>query len=153
MPIEVTSLGLYELGPVPPLEEAVAVAKAAGLDLSGHRARPLKGERLAEMDLVLGFERIHLAAAVVDAGAPRERSFTLPELVELLDSVEAPDAGDPAARAREAIRAAHALRDGLPPPPFLPEIADPWGASSHVFEATGRRVLELSRRLVVGLFG
>jgi hypothetical protein len=94
-----------------------------------------------------------MAAAVVDASADRTRAFTLPELVELLPSVPAPSVDDPIARARELVRGAHALRDGLPPPALLPEVPDPWGATEAVYRATGTRVTELSRRLVTLLFG
>jgi protein-tyrosine-phosphatase len=152
VPIDVTSLGLHDLGPVPPLDEALETATRFGLDISQHRARPLKGERLGETDLVLGFERTHVAAAVVDADAPRERTFTLPELVELLGAVEPPAGEDPHARVRESVRRAAALRAELPPQPVLPEIPDPWGASPEVFEAVGAQVIELSRRLVSLLF-
>jgi protein-tyrosine-phosphatase len=151
--IEVTSLGLYDLGPVPPLNEALDAARRSNLDISAHRARPLKGQTLDQADLVLGFERIHLAAAVVDARAARERTFTLPELVQLLGEIEPPDELEPIARAKESIRRAHGLRDGLPPPASLPEITDPWGASTQVFVATGVRVVDLSRHLVTALFG
>lgn len=113
----------------------------------------MKGESLADADLVLGFERIHLAAAVVDASADRALTFTLPELVELLPAVPASSAEEPDVRARELVRGAHALRDGLPPPALLPEVPDPWGATADVYAATGARVAQLSQLLVSLLFG
>ena len=36
------------------------------------------------MNLVIGFERSHIEAAVVEGGAPRERTFLLTEIVQLL---------------------------------------------------------------------
>jgi len=153
IPLEISSLGLYELGPVPPLDEALAIAEDFGLDISTHRARPLKGETLSDADLILGFERIHVAAAVVNASADRAVTFTLPELVELLPAVPAPSTEEPVARARELLRGAHALRAGLPPPALLPEVPDPWGATADVYAATGARVAELSRLLIGLLFG
>ena len=150
--LDVTSLGLVDVGPVPALDQAVDAARRLDLDLSKHRARPIKGELLAEADLVLGFERTHVASAVVEAGAARERTFTLPELVELLEAIEAPSDPDPAGRFREAIRRADEARGELPPDVPLPEVADPWGATPETYELIGERVDELCRRLVSLLF-
>jgi protein-tyrosine-phosphatase len=152
IPLDVDSLGLYDLGPVPALKEAVDAARRLELDLSAHRARPLAGQMLAEADLVLGFERIHVAAAVVDAGALRERTFTLPELVELLEAIEVPPDADPAARFRESIRRGHALRVDLLPDATLPEVPDPWGTPAGSYAAIGAQVAQLCRRLVTLLF-
>jgi protein-tyrosine-phosphatase len=148
----VASLGLYDLGPVPALDQALEAARGFDLDISEHRARPLKGETLAEADLVLGFERIHLAAAVVEAGADRAKTFTLPELVELLEAVEPPAGSEPADRIREALRRADSLRADLPPDRRLPEVPDPWGGSPDAYRAIGTQVEELCRRLVSLLF-
>lgn len=153
VPLEVSSLGLHDLGPVPPLDEAVEIARDLGLDISNHRARPLKGQTLASADLVLGFERIHVAAAVVDASAPRDRTFTLPELVDLAESVAAPADPDPVRHARQLLAHAHAARDGGAPAPLLPEVPDPWGGTADVYAAVGARVTELSQRLITLLFG
>jgi protein-tyrosine phosphatase len=148
IPLDVTSLGLYDLGPVSALDQALETARRLNLDISEHRARPLKGEELAEADLVLGFERVHVAAAVVEAGADRERTFTLPELVDLLEAIEPPQDDDQAARVRESLRRAHALRGELPPDAVLPEVPDPWGGTADVFARIGTQVEELCRRLV-----
>jgi protein-tyrosine-phosphatase len=107
---------------------------------------------LAAADLVLGFERIHVAAAVVDAGAKRDRTFTLPELVELLEAIEPPTDEDPEARLLEALRRAHELRMELPAGATLPEVRDPWGGSAEVYATIGAQVEDLSRRLVSLLF-
>jgi protein-tyrosine-phosphatase len=138
---------------VAPLREALVAAERLRLDISGHRARPLQGERLAESDLVLGFERIHVATAVVDAEAKRDRAFTLPELVDLLSEAEIPEADDPVERARLAVRAAHEQRQARLPEDLLPEVADPWSQPNAVYTETAKRVAELCRRLVPRLFG
>jgi protein-tyrosine-phosphatase len=141
--VEVSSLGTLDLGPEPALPEAVTLAQELGLDLAGHRARRLRD--LHDHDLVLGFERKHLMAAVVDAGAAVERTFTLPELVELLDRRRV---GTP----RERIAAAHAAR----PPDFrnrpLPEIRDPLGLSAPEQRAVARAVEEQVSELAAALF-
>jgi protein-tyrosine-phosphatase len=143
--VEVSSLGTLDLGPVPALPEAVTLAEELGLDLASHRARQL-GD-LGDLDLVVGFERKHVMAAVVDAGAAIERTFTLPELVELLQGLSAPPAG-----ARERIAAAHAAR----PPDFrsrpLPEIRDPLGLPAPEQRAVARAVEEQVTELAAALF-
>jgi protein-tyrosine phosphatase len=153
VPLHVDSLGLYDLGPVPALGEALQAGRRFGLDLSDHRARPLFGQKLAEVDLVLGFERIHVAAAVVDAEAARERSFTLPELVELLEAIEHPSEDDPAVRFRESIRRANDLRAAWTPDASLPEVPDPWGTPAGSYAAIGAQVAGLCERLVELAFG
>jgi protein-tyrosine-phosphatase len=153
LPLELRSYGLYDLGPVGPLREALVAAEQLRIDISGHRARPLEGENLARSDLVLGFERIHVATAVVDAQAQRERAFTLPELVELLSEADIPAAEDPLERARLAIRAAHEHRSARPPGELLPEVADPWSQPNAVYAETASSVDELCRRLMPRLFG
>ena len=163
LPVEVSSLGTLDLGPVPALPEAVTLAEELGLDLTSHRARQLGDLRDRDLvavkrdahdridgrdrDRLVGFERKHLMAAVVDAGAAVERTFTLPELVELLRGLSAPPAD-----ARERIAAAHAAR----PPDFrnrpLPEIRDPLGLSVPEQRAVAQTVEKQVSELATALF-
>jgi protein-tyrosine phosphatase len=150
LPVHVHSLGTLELEGAPALPEALEAAARAGLDLSAHRSRALGGRDLSDADLVLGFELSHVAAAVMDGGAARERVFSLPELVELLEQARTPLETDPIERARNAIAAANALRvTGAP----LAELADPIGQSASFHRDTVERVRDLSVRLAIGLFG
>jgi protein-tyrosine-phosphatase len=153
LPLEFHSYGLYDLGPEPPLREALVAAERLEIDISQHRARPLRGEDLSASDLVLGFERIHVATAVVEAGASRERTFTLPELVALLEDAEVPAATDPVERARQAVSAAHERRAAIAPDEVFPEVADPWSQPNAVYAETARAVDVLCRRLARWLFG
>jgi protein-tyrosine-phosphatase len=153
LPLEFHSYGLYDLGPEPPLREALVAAERLEIDISQHRARPLRGEDLAVSDLVLGFERIHVATAVVDAGARRERTFTLPELVGLLAGVEIPAVADPLERARLAVGVAHERRAANAPDEVLPEVADPWSQPNAVYAEAAHAVDVYCRRLVRQLFG
>jgi protein-tyrosine-phosphatase len=144
LPVTVTSAGTLDLGPVGVLPEALELAPGLGVELGEHRARCVRDVDLRDADLVLGFELVHVATAVVDCGAARERSFTLPELVELLPrDVEAD--GDP----REAVRRAHEARE----PGRMRELADPLGARPEVFRATAEELRQLVQRLAASLFG
>jgi len=150
-PVSATSAGVLELGPVPALPEAVEIARSFGLDLGSHRARALSELDLASFDLVLGFERNHVAAAVVDAGARIERTFTLPELVLLLEALPPRETeSDPVARARSRVARAHAARQ--PRAARVPEVVDPLGRQRREQRKVAEQVSELVRRLTRLLF-
>jgi low molecular weight protein-tyrosine phosphatase len=151
LPVDVSSAGTLSLGEVPALPEAIEAATAMGLDLNPHRFRHFRNAALADADLVLGFERAHVATAVVDGAAKPERTFTVPELVELLRQVE-PRAHDPIDRAREAIALAHGARSARPPLLDLSELGDPYGRSQRVYRETAERVETLCEELAARLF-
>jgi protein-tyrosine phosphatase len=148
LPVKTSSAGTLDLGPVAVLPEAVELAPELGIDLAGHRARCVRNVDLSGADLVLGFERMHLASAVVDCGAPRERTFTLPELVSLLPDDGAADA-DPVSSARQLVRRAHERRTV----DHQLELADPLGATPDVFRFTAIEIQRLVGRLASVLFG
>jgi len=152
LPVDVSSVGVLDLGGIEAMPEALEAAQELGLDLSAHRTRVLTPEPLEGADLVLGFERRHVARAVVAGGAPLERTFTLPELVELLGSIPSVGDEDPAARARAFVAAVAAERPD-PRTAAVPELADPLGRSRSFHRDTAEQVGELSRRLVTQLFG
>ncbi|MBA2274705.1 MAG: low molecular weight phosphatase family protein [Actinobacteria bacterium] len=158
LPLVVGSAGTLDLGPVGSPTPALDVMQEAGIDLSGHRARPLATVEMATADLVIGFERYHVAAAVVDGRVPYGRAFTLIELVRLLETSE-PFEGrgsvDPHARvegARRAVDRAHGSR-GEADLGTGEDLPDPFGAPASVYVVTSERIAELSERLLRGLFG
>jgi protein-tyrosine phosphatase len=153
VPVQTVSAGLLRVGPMPALPEAVELARSFGLDLSSHRARDLSVVDLEPFDLVLGFERSHVQAAVVDASARIERTFTLPELVPLLEEVpERTSQAAPLARARERVAEAHAARAPSFRTSVMPEVADPLGHSRREQQAIAEEVRRLSGRLAQLLF-
>jgi protein-tyrosine phosphatase len=153
IPVAASSLGTLELGAVPALPEAFEQAARLGVDLAPHRARTIVDADLRGADLVVGFERMHVVTAVVDAHAPRARTFTLPELVELLGQIEPPLEGDPVARAREAIVRAQRARPPDDPALFaVAELADPLGRGPGFFRETADRLDELVGQLAARLF-
>jgi protein-tyrosine-phosphatase len=141
---------------VPALPEAVELASAIGLDLASHRARHLADVDLSNSDLVLGFEQMHVSAAVVDGQAALGRTFTLPELVDLLQKL--PDAStsrrpDPVETARERVEQAQALRAKSAQKRSAPEIEDPLGRPPSVQRRTAEEIRFLVAELAVRLFG
>ena len=150
IPVRTTSAGTLDLGPVEALPEALELAPSLDLDLTEHRARCVRNVDLSEADLVLGFEYQHLAAAVTEGEARRERTFTVPELVTLLEEGGTATGGaDLVAEARRAVQRADDARPGG----RRPEIADPLGASPEVFRDTSLEVRALTERLAELLFG
>lgn len=150
MPLRVSSAGVLEGDDMPALANALTAARRLGLDLSAHRSRCVSNVDLSQADLVVGFERKHLASAVVDGGAAYERTFLLTELVTLLRSVHADDER-PVERARAAVADAHRLRTpqhGRTPA----EIADPVGGDEATFRATAADIRDLAGELVKRLF-
>jgi protein-tyrosine phosphatase len=152
LPVEVISAGTLDAPGERVPSELVDIARSAGMNLADHRSQYLAPERFAEVDLFIGFERAHVAAAVVDAGIPSDKAFTLPELVRLLRSVDAPLPDDPIERARAAVAAAADKREEGPD--FVPgeEVADPFRRSVELYERAAREITELCDALHIALF-
>jgi protein-tyrosine phosphatase len=153
LPVRIRSAGTMELGSAAVLEEALEAAGKYGADLSAHRARSLAGEDLSRVDLILGFERSHVATAVIEAAASRERTFTLPHLVSLLDQVSVPERSDAIERARTAVALADHARASASSPFDMPELHDPIGRSAREQREIASEVHLLTKRLVPLLFG
>jgi protein-tyrosine phosphatase len=154
LPVRVSSVGVLELGPAAALPEAVELASTLDVDLGGHRARNLSQLVLAPFDLVLGFERMHVQAAVVDASAAIERTFTLPELVAILEELPPEPSGHDAlerARARVA-QASESRGTGFHGAP-VPEVIDPLGRPAREQRAVAAEIDALVRRVAHLLFG
>ena len=145
-PVTVSSCGTLDLGPMPALPEAVESAVPYGVDLRSAKSCALELHALAHADLVLGFEPAHVAAAVVDGGARRERTFTILELAELLDGL--PDAAhDPG----HVLELAHRRRASNPL--SAPSIEDPLGGTAAVFKDTFDRIDRAVAVIAAALFG
>jgi protein-tyrosine phosphatase len=153
LPLSVQSFGTKEVGPLPPLREALEAAATYGLELDRHRACSLGGTRLTDADLVIGFERRHVATAVVDAGAPRERTFTLPELAGLLALLPTVNGTPSADRARERVARAHKLRPPRRNLANLAELADPLGGPPRGYSELAGQLSEFCQSILRGLFG
>src|SRR2546421_495323 len=127
--------------------------ETVGIDLAGHRARDLSQLNLESFDLVLGFERMHVRAAVVDGFARIERTFTLPDLIELLESIPEPSSRhDPVEQARDRVAQAHGLRSPDFRSSAVAEIADPLGRTAREQRRTAHELQELVGRLARALF-
>jgi protein-tyrosine phosphatase len=148
LPVSVRSYGTLEEEGEPVLPEALWHAERFGVDISAHRSSSLAKARLAAADLVIGFETIHVAKAVSEAGAARERAFTLPELILCLELIETPRVDGFLEYARAMIRDA----GGLQRPQSVPEIGDPFGGPRRGFGEAAGRIRDLVAVLTEKLF-
>ena len=151
LPVHVRSFGTMDLPSGHALSEAIELAPGYGLDLVSHRSRPIAGEDLSDADLVIGFEQIHVSTAVVGAGAQRERTFLITELVAGLDESVPPQEDGVVDRARAAVRQADGARKAASRIPQ--EIADPIGGPSAGYRKTADEVYLLTTRVAERLFG
>jgi hypothetical protein len=88
---------------------------------------------------------------VIDAKAPRERTFLMGEIVELLDSWSGADGT--AAGARSAVSRANECRTTSSRDLARLVIADPLGKPPAVMYETAHKIDQLVRQLIRGLFG
>jgi protein-tyrosine-phosphatase len=153
LPVRTESYGTLRVEGVPPLPEAAKIAVSCGISLAEHRTRFVNNASLENVDLLLGFEPLHVGQAVVDALAPRERSFTLGDFVSLLPAYGAPSAErDLVGRARSLVTDV-AARVTDPTGLSAASIRDPFGGPWKVYRGTAVEIRELTITLAERLFG
>jgi protein-tyrosine phosphatase len=153
LPVITDSYGTLSQENAPPLPEAIELALTCGISLSDHRTRYLNKASLQDVDLLLGFEPAHVQQAVVDAQAPRHRSFTVRDFVSLLPAAEpAAPREDIVKRARSLV-AATGERFAELPHPTMKTMRDPFGGPWKLYRQTASDIRDLSIVLVESLFG
>jgi protein-tyrosine phosphatase len=123
-------------------DDAVAVMREHGLEISTHENRQLTRELVEEADLVLGMTRDHVSIATVRSPGARERTFLVGELARLGADVGPRGESEPVAA--WAGRAAEARPTSRPLGRAMDEIGDPVGEPIEVYRRTAA---ELDRRL------
>lgn len=154
MPVDVSSAGTDVASPAPSPEKTLKAASMLGYDLGEHRSQPLANAALDSADLVIGFEIGHVAAAVIERGTDRAKTWLLPQLVSTLERglAEPPsDSGNLVGQARARLAAADEQR-GPASPMLGDQLSDPMGRSAKVHQATARTIDDLCRRMVARLF-
>jgi protein-tyrosine phosphatase len=134
---------------------SIEAAAEVGVDVSGHRGRRLRGDDVRDARLILTMAREHSdAIARLHADATR-RTFTLKELVRLLEALPASeDVGDPLEVLASRVAQAGELREfGFDGNPYDEDVADPLGLPVQAFRAMTWELGEWISRLDAGLFG
>ena len=152
VPASTESYGTLPLEGAPALPEAIEIADSCGISVAEHRSRYLNNALLSDLDLLIGFEPVHVQQAVVDAQAPRERSFLLRDLISLLAAVPGPPHQDAVSRARSLVAGAGERAAGTRSL-RTSEMSDPFGGPWKVYRQTAAEIRELSIELVQHLFG
>jgi protein-tyrosine phosphatase len=157
--VDVSSAGVAGWDGSGATPEAVQAMAQNGIDISEHVARRLDPAMVKRAGLVLGMAEEHSEAAVFMDPTASDRTFTLKELVKLLD--HSPEAAadtmsneDAPRRLRGAMeRAASARAAGRVQLPADQDVADPLGLGVQAFLATAWELGELCRQLVDQVFG
>jgi len=130
---------------------SVEAAAERGVDISTHRARELRSDEVLAADLVLAMARDHEDAL---ADLAPTRTFTLKQLVRLLEALPAPGPGDPDAMLTARIADADDLRrNGFEGYLYDEDVTDPLGMPLESFRAIAWELDEWCGRLADGLFG
>jgi protein-tyrosine phosphatase len=139
------------------MPESVEAAAERGVDISGHVARRLDEDLVASADLVLAMAEEHRSSMKRTAPEAAGRTFTLKELVRLLEELPIHPSDRPA-NPEEALVArvsdADALRrSGFDGNPYDEDIVDPLGLPLESYRAIAWELDEWCGRLADGLFG
>lgn len=154
--VDVGSAGTYTRQGAPPSAGAIRAAAERGVDISTHPASPLLREDIEVADLVLGMAAEHREAVRDTIPEADPRTFTLKELVRLLDELPPADHGDGPAGDRLERRLAEAdelRRSGFEGNPLDEDIADPLGMTLESYRAVAWQLDELCGRMVDEVFG
>ena len=125
--------------------EAIEAARERGIDIGTHLARRLHPQMVEDADLVVCMAADHREAIVGAWPFAADKTFTLGELVRLLEA--APPAGPFAAR----VAAAASARNGSPR--LSEDIRDPLGDPIDGYREVADELHDLSGRLAVVLTG
>jgi protein-tyrosine phosphatase len=135
---------------------SIAAAAEAGVDISSHRGRRLRARDAEDAALVIAMAREHVEAVVELAPSASERTFTLKELVRLLEAAPSPGRhdGGPVELLADRVAAAASLRSsGFAGNPFDDDIADPLGLPLEAFRAMTWEIGGWAQRLDDAMFG
>lgn len=138
----------------PAMDESVQAAAEREVDISGHVARRLLKRHVEAADLVLCMAAEHREAIERSVPEAAGRTFTLKELVRLVEALDPIDATPSPRGMPERISAAGDLRrSGFEGNPYDEDVADPLGLPVDSFRAVAWELDELCRRLADGLYG
>ena len=154
-PIEVSSAGTSGWDGSSAMPESIEAAAERGADISSHLARRLTRDMIQGADVSVAMAAEHRDRVVWMVPDARSRTFTLKELVRLLEELPPPDPQpDAEGSLRKRVAAADALRtSGFAGNPFDEDVADPLGLPLEAYRAVAWELEEWCSRLIQGLLG
>jgi protein-tyrosine phosphatase len=153
---DVASAGTAGWEGSPAHPDSVAVAKERDVDISTHVARRLNRPMVDDADLVLAMAGEHRDGVVHSVPQALGRTFTLKELVRLLDALppaEFSPSFDLGALRRRVGEAADLRAGGFEGSPYDEDVSDPLGLPPETFRAVAWDLEEWCDRLLQGMFG
>ena len=134
--------------------ESVRAAAEREIDIADHVARRLTRMQISGADLIVAMAGEHRDAVVDAEPSAAARTFTLKELVRLLDALPpAEPSADPDAFVSRVAAADALRRGGFSGNPRDEDVADPLGLPLDTYRAIAWELDEWIRRLVDGLYG
>jgi protein-tyrosine phosphatase len=154
LPISVRSAGSWAQKGNPATPNAILAAREMGLEIEGHRARPLADRLVREADLVLALAREHRDEILYLVPEAASKTFTLKELAALLEALPpAPVHADRDA-AVSRISEADRLRGGAGAPVLRdPDVRDPIGSALFAYRDVAWDIQTAIDSVLIGLFG
>jgi low molecular weight protein-tyrosine phosphatase len=135
------------------MPESTQAAAERGVDIGDHVARLLDKDMVRDADLIVCMAAEHRDAIVALVPEAEGITFTLKELVRLLDQLPpAPAGGGPGELAARVLAASEVRREGGTSP-WDEDVADPLGQPVASYRAIAWELDELMTRMVDGLFG
>ena len=136
------------------VRESIAAAAERGSDISGHVARRITGTMVEHATLIVAMAGEHRDAISRFDLDTAHKTFTLKELVRLLEDLQPQGASTEPAPLVDRVAAADALRRrGFAGNPHDEDVVDPLGMPMESFRAIAWELDEWVRRLVDGLYG
>jgi protein-tyrosine-phosphatase len=152
--IRIRSVGTWARPESPPMPEAVQAVAERGVDISSLRAEALTPRAVEVADVVITMTAQHRDEVlhIVPEAAPK--TFTLKELVDLLERLPGADGPPSPETAATRIAKAHRVR-GEPGHDAVTDedVADPLGLGVETYRAVAWELEGLVDRLIEGLFG
>lgn len=83
----IQSAGITEISGIPASSGARAACAARGVDIGGHKSRPLTAELIQQSDLILAMDQMHIDEVLTLAPEVRDRCMLLDEMRPIQDPV------------------------------------------------------------------
>ena len=138
------------------MKESVAAAAERGTDISAHVARKITGSMVEHAALVVTMAAEHRDTLSSFSPETAQKTFTLKELVRLLEHLkplESPEVADPGSLRERVAAADAARREGFSGNPHDEDVVDPLGMPMESYRAIAWELDEWVTRLVDGLYG